>query len=108
MRNYILKNKKPVLASSIEEWAKGYQKNRIVKQEKINDVFISTVFLGLDHSWGGGPPILFETIIFEGEHDQYQDRYCTWEEAEIGHEKAVNLVRTKLLNQKDGTTEENT
>ena len=27
--------------------------------------FVSTVFLGLDHSWMGGPPLIFETMIFE-------------------------------------------
>ena len=25
---------------------------------------LSTVWLGLDHSWGGGPPLIFETMLF--------------------------------------------
>lgn len=50
---------------------------------------VSTVFLSLDHNWGDGPPILFETMIFGGEHDGYQERYRTWEEAEEGHEIAL-------------------
>lgn len=28
------------------------------------DYWISTVFLGLDHSWNGGPPLIFETMVF--------------------------------------------
>ena len=48
-------------------------------------VRVSTVFLGLDHQWGNGPPLLFETMIFGGPHDQNQRRYSTWGEAEDGH-----------------------
>jgi hypothetical protein len=52
------------------------------------------VFLGLDHQYGfNGPPVLFETMIFGGKHDDYQDRYLTWDEAEAGHERAVKMVR---------------
>lgn len=93
---YTLKDKIPVL-SEIKEFSQLPEKDRVVKQETIGDAWISTVFLGLDHSWEEGPPVLFETMIFGGEHDMYQDRYCTWEEAEEGHKKAVNLVTTKLL-----------
>ncbi len=91
--NYILKDKKPILCSDIMEWAKQWESSdRIVKQDTIGDVKISTVFLGLDHSFGDGPPLLFETIIFGGAHDEYQDRYTTYEEAEAGHEVAKQLV----------------
>jgi hypothetical protein len=55
-------------------------------------VYVSTVFLGLDHSFGEGPPQLFETMIFGGEHDEYQERYSTWDEAEAGHKKACKLA----------------
>ena len=48
--------------------------------------------MGLDHAFMGGPPLLFETMIFGGEHDQFQERYSTWEEAMAGHKKAVELV----------------
>ena len=37
-------------------------------------------------------PILFETMIFGGEHDQYQERYATREEAVEGHARAVAPV----------------
>lgn len=35
-----------------------------------------------------GPPILFETMIFGGEHDQYQERCSTWEQARKAHPDA--------------------
>jgi len=48
-------------------------------------VHVSTVFLTMDHAWDRGTPVLFETMIFGGEHDGDQDRYHTWDEAVAGH-----------------------
>lgn len=59
-----------------------------------NTVRVSTVFLGLDHNWSGnGPPIVFETMIFGGEHDEYCDRCATLAQARKMHTKALWLVR---------------
>jgi hypothetical protein len=47
---------------------------------------VSTVFLGLDHSWGFGPPMLFETMAFwQEEGGRQQERCSTWAEAEEQH-----------------------
>ena len=54
---------------------------------------ISTVFLGLDYAFGGGPPLLWETMIFGGRHDDYQVRYSTLADAKLGHAEAVALAR---------------
>ena len=57
---------------------------------------ISTVWLGLDHSYDGRKPLLFETMIFADDEiggDIYMDRYTTWEEAEAGHQKAIQWVK---------------
>jgi hypothetical protein len=90
---YILNGKTPVECNDLIEWAKQMEgKNRIVKQSQFGDVKVSTIFLGLDHSFGDGEPLLFETMIFGGKHDQYQDRYSTWDEAVEGHEIACELV----------------
>jgi hypothetical protein len=51
------------------------------------------VFLGLDHSFGRGDPVLFETMVFGGPLGSAQWRYCTWAEAERGHEEAVVQAR---------------
>lgn len=91
---YILKDKEPVECPSLIDWGKWMEtpSNRVVKQENVGRAHVSTVFLGLDHSFGRGPPVLFETMIFGGKHDQYQDRCSCWDEAEEMHKKAVELV----------------
>lgn len=76
------------------DWARAFEKveNKIVIQEKIGDVTISTVWLGLDHQFGDGPPLIFETMIFGGDYDEDQWRYSTEAEALDGHRAAVSLV----------------
>ena len=46
-------------------------------------------------------PLVYETMIFGGVHDQWCDRYATREEALAGHNRAVNLVKQKALEKKD-------
>lgn len=54
---------------------------------------VSTVWLGLDHSFGDGPPIIFETMVFgDGDGDQYMQRYATEEQARAGHAETVSLI----------------
>ena len=93
---YILdNNNKPIPASITEaaDWLEEGSDRRTVKRDEIGDILVSTVFLGLDHSWTpGGKPVLWETMIFGGEHDQYQERYTSHEDALEGHEKALELV----------------
>lgn len=95
---YILnENGLPIPCEDLMEWARWMQfSDRKVAFDIIGNVKVSTVFLGLDHSFSlleDGIPVLYETMIFGGKHDQYQERYSTPEEALIGHEVAVKLVR---------------
>ena len=64
------------------------EKNRRVAQTEYGGVEVSTVLLVIDHNWGKGPPLIFETMIFGGEFHQSQWRYSTREEAEAGHVEA--------------------
>ena len=66
--------------------------DRSVASTAVGEASVSTVFLGLDHRRGDGPPILFETMIFGGPEDGFQERYTTWAEAEAGHERAVAVA----------------
>ena len=85
---YILKGHKPVLCNNLRDWGRWFETaDRRVAESHNGKVRVSTVFLGLDHQWGKGPPMLFETMIFGGEHDQYQERCSTWDEAEAMHKK---------------------
>ncbi len=96
---YILKDKKPVSVKDFAEYAEFMEirDNSIIQQDTLDDgVFVSTVFLGINHSHSDDkqPPILFETMIFDGRYDQYQVRYSTWEEAERGHQDALKLAKS--------------
>lgn len=52
---------------------------------------VSTVWLGLDHSFMRHErPVIFETLIFGGDHDGMLRRYCTKCESLRGHREAVN------------------
>ena len=98
---YILDGKQ-VVSADFMEWAKWFETaDRRVAKTTVNDeVNVSTVFLGLDHSFGDGPPLLFETMIFGGEHDQYQELFETWDQAEEGHTVAVALALANLVENK--------
>jgi hypothetical protein len=102
---YILAGHVPVRCESVQEWGQWFETHdRKVGHTVISDtVYVSTVFLGIDHSFGADGPLLFETMIFGGEHDQWQDRYETWAEAEAGHHKAVALA-TGLTNGDEAQT----
>jgi hypothetical protein len=92
--HWTLKGHEPV-PCTLMEWAEWFEQkgdHRRVALDKKYGIIVSTVFLGLDHNWGGGPPLLFETMIFGGRHDDYQERYSTWDEAVEGHKKACALA----------------
>ena len=90
--HYILDGRKAVRADFMT-WARWLEKaDRRVAATHNDHVRVSTVFLGRDHSFGSGPPLLFETMIFGGEHDAYQERCTTWKQAEKMHKKACALA----------------
>lgn len=60
--------------------------------EEVARVRISTVFLGLDHNWGSGRPLLFETMIFGGPLNEQCWRTATWNEAQLAHRHACAAV----------------
>ncbi len=79
----------------MEEWKQSdfdWDKMKRVARQEQDDIVVSTVFLELNHQYGDGPPLLFETMIFGGEHDEEQWQYATEAEALQGHEVAVTLA----------------
>jgi hypothetical protein len=100
---YILDNNyNPVSAPIMEaaQWMDENPNRKKVGYDELtdlngDDVRVSTVFLGLDHAWNSKTPVLWETMIFGGEHDQsYQERYSSHQEALEGHQKAINFINT--------------
>ena len=87
---YILKDRKPVRCDDLVEWSKQFgSASRIVAQTNVRGINVSTVFLGIDHNFSGGAPLLFETMVFGIGEDESQVRCSTWEEAEVQHAEAV-------------------
>ena len=72
------------------EWAKDIEDNskRLLRQETLpNGIRLSTVWLGLDHRFGKGPPLIFETMAFQDGDEILCERYSTRTEALDGHER---------------------
>ena len=62
---------------------------RIALTDLGDDVHVSTVWLGIDHGFGAGPPLIFETMIFGGPRNEDTERYTTKEQALAGHNRIV-------------------
>jgi hypothetical protein len=57
---------------------------------------VSTVFLGIDLGTRGGPPLIYETMIFgPGQWNEFRVRYCGDEEAGDGHEWVVAALEAE-------------
>ena len=87
------------------EWSRAMRQPRHIGNTRIARCWVSTVWLGLDHSWVfGGPPIIFETMIFVPRYkdrgrvsspQDWQTRYSTEDQARLGHERVVNRLRSR-------------
>lgn len=80
---------KPV---SLNEWMRAYKDDRRIGDTTLADgKRVSTVFLGLDHQFGDGPPLIFETMVFPSNSYAELDckRYTTKAEAIAGHAAMV-------------------
>jgi hypothetical protein len=83
----------PVAEPDLLRWAAWLSGHYIVAEDSIGAVNVSTVFLGIDRAVGEGPPPLWETMIFGGPHDGYQERFASRDAALAGHAKAVLVAR---------------
>lgn len=91
-----------VSVSDVLQWARWYEEsdNRIVAQDTVAGMLVSTVFLAIDHRFAGeGPPILWETMVFpQGTADEvYCERYASRSEALAGHVRAVEAAKRRVL-----------
>lgn len=88
----------PVPVESTLEWSKWFETaDRSVANTYVGEARVSTVFLGLDHNFGEGEPVLWGTIIFGGNHDGYKERYSSKTAAMEGHNRAVSLAKETAL-----------
>ncbi len=91
---------------TLEQWSTTFEaasdskkkgNGRHVGYTDENKHLVSTVWLGIDHRYGDGPPLIFETMIFchhepECTLNEEQWRYSTEEEAIAGHNEACRMV----------------
>jgi hypothetical protein len=89
--NYYDKTGNPI---SIDEWSVIFKdmEYKRVRLSKGNGSTVSTVWLGLDHSYGDEPLKIFETLVQSGPLADEMWRYSTLEEAIEGHEHVVRLI----------------
>ena len=89
-------NKNVVPCASVEEWARAFEhSDRSVARTAMlgwprDKIVVSTVFLGIDHSFGGAEQLWFETMVFCNSFgDKDMERYATWNETVAGHKAMV-------------------
>lgn len=70
-------------------------KRQIARYER-DGSFVSTIFLGLDHNFGDGPPILWETMMFHQGEWGPERRAASKEDALQNHANMCNLLDKKL------------
>jgi hypothetical protein len=83
---YVLDGKTPRRAADILEWGRTFcGPEKFLARDAVGGVTVSTIFLGIASNIFG-PPLLFETMVFGGQHDRAQNRYETYDEALAGHQ----------------------
>lgn len=96
---YILKGKQPIREFDLLKWAMWFETaDRRVCETILGtlngEIRVSTVFLGLDHNFSGsGRPVLFETMIFGGQHNNEMVRTSTWAKAEAAHKYMIEVAK---------------
>jgi len=90
---------RPVEATN-EQWFEFRQNNFskcIVAKTQINDhVEVSTVFIGMDQAVGTRElPVLFESMVFTDDQGGECHRYCSWDDAEAGHNALVKRLQSE-------------
>lgn len=84
---------------TMERWVELRQRGWeyiVLAKTWVGDLEVSTVWLGLNHQFGDGPPLIFETMIFDRARVDamgFQARYSTEQQARDGHDEAVDRLQ---------------
>lgn len=96
---YRLDENRNAIPCSTSEWMECREKMRLEKkvaQETVNGKWISTVWLGIASTFNHeGKPNLYLTSVLDDDNlnSIHDVRHATWDEAEKGHQKAVQWVK---------------
>jgi len=94
---YFDRKGQPLTVMEWDDLIENHGYRRIALTEFPDGSRVSTVWLGIDHGWGRGPPVIFETMIFESGGWYHSDcvRYSTEEEAIAGHDSMVQRWKNR-------------
>lgn len=97
---YVLRYRKPVISDvrSADQLLGNYRQRRVRRTYFNDELFVSTIFLCLDHNLNGGTPLLFETAINRNGEFDVISRCSTWREALAMHWTAVEQVKETCQN----------
>lgn len=95
---YYLNRNKSVHICGVDEWFEQMQrikKSKNIAKTKIEDSFICTIFYGYSNNHIYEEPEIFETYVVSLNHklSSHHRAYSTYEEAMIGHDNIVNLIK---------------
>lgn len=97
MARYYNRKGKPI---TLTQWAEEFEDSESrrvdvtqVDVTQVDYMEVSTVFLGLNHQFGEGPPLIFETMVFGGPLNDECERYSTEAQAKLGHAAMVGRVK---------------
>jgi len=94
MGKYYVMDGDDIRQVDVREWAVMFDRDsRRIGLDQIGDMSVSTVFLGLNHAYDDGPPLLFETLVSGGPASDEMERYSTKAEAIAGHQRMVERCR---------------
>jgi hypothetical protein len=91
---YYLKGTEPVKAKDLDDWLANGGGNwpHRVARDHVGLIVVDTCFLGMDHSFGHGDPVLWETMVSGNDKSEIY-RWRSLAEAIAGHKSLVAAAR---------------
>jgi hypothetical protein len=92
----------PIDQLALHRWATEFDTTdrRVALDVVAPGIEVSTVFLGIDHNHSGeGPPVLFESMVFDDYGGNDCRRWSTWAEAVKGHQQLVQFLTGRTVKQ---------
>lgn len=99
---YLLDENHNPYSCDYTEWILKCSQQKRIALDNINGCLISTVFLGIDHSFMSITPVLFEMMIFTNRHsmkfmDQREVRFTSYHKALAIHHQTFNAIKHKNI-----------